>query len=350
MAGQDLMIYGANGYTGSLIAERACERGLRPVLAGRREDAVRPLAERLGLPFRVFGLDAANADANFENIGTLLLAAGPFSATSAPAIEACLRTGTHYLDITGEIAVFEAAQRRDGAAKAAGITLLPGAGYDVVPSDCLAKALHDALPGATTLQLAIAMIGAPGPGSIKTAVEGAAEGGWVRRGGELKKVPGAWRSAKIPFAHGERWAMTIPWGDVSTAYWSTKIPDIEVYMATPRPAILATRLSRPFMRLLQREGLQNTVKRAIEVAVTGGDKATREAGRSWVWGRVADAAGRAVEGNVDTLETTLLTTHTAVEIAQRLQRGEVAPGYTTPSLAFGADFIRRFPQTHMTIG
>lgn len=351
MAGNEWMIYGANGYAGALMVEHAVSRGLRPVVAGRREDAIRALAARHGLASRVFGLDdPAAAARGLAGIGTLMLAAGPFSATSAQAIDACLQTRTHYSDITGEVAVFEAAQARDAAAKAAGIAILPGAGFDVVPSDCLAMALHRALPGARRLTLAISVVVKPGPGSIKTAIEGAAAGGMIRRDGKLVVVPGAWRSAKIPFAREPQWAMTIPWGDLSTAYWSTGIPDIEVYMATPRAGIWLVRGSRLATKALRNAAVQNTVKRVVDALVSGGDEAARAAGRTRVWGRVEDDAGRSVEGNVESMETTTLTAHTAIDIAMRLQAGAVAPGYTTPSLAFGPDYITNFPKSTLKIG
>lgn len=350
MAGKDWMIYGANGYTGALMVAHAVALGLQPIVAGRREAPIRTLAGRHGLAYRVFSLDDATAaERGLAGIGTLLLAAGPFSATSGPAIAACLKTRTHYIDISGEAAVFEAAQLHDAAARQAGIVILPGAGFDVVPSDCLALALRQALPDARRLSLAISLVVKPGPGSIKTAVEGAAAGGLIRRDGKLTAVPGAWKSAKIPFARAAQWAMTIPWGDLSTAYRSTGIPDIEVYMATPRPAIWLVRATRLFTSLLRNAFLQNAVKRIIDAVVSGGTEADRSAGRSWVWGRVEDGAGRSVEGNVETLESTALTVHTTIDIAVRLQAGQVAPGYTTPALAFGPSYITKFPMTSMKI-
>jgi len=133
------MLYGANGYTGALIAEEAKRRGLTPVLAGRRADAVRPLAERLGLPHEVFPLeDHVALDRALERVDAVLLAAGPFSPTSRAVVDACIRTRRHYLDVTGEIAVFEAIFARDAEARERGAVLLPGVGFDVVPSDCLA--------------------------------------------------------------------------------------------------------------------------------------------------------------------------------------------------------------------
>lgn len=351
MSGPDWMIYGANGYAGRVALERARSRGLRPVVAGRRDEAVRPLAELYGLPFRIFPLDDPTATARgLDGIGTMLLAAGPFSATSAAAIEACLQARTNYLDITGEAAVIEAAASRDADAKKAGIVILPAAGFDVVPSDCLAVALHRALPSATRLALAIHVIATPGPGSLKTAVEGAAAGGLIRRQGVLTPVPAAFRTRRIPFSRGERWAMTIPWGDLSSAFFSTGIPNIEVYLATPRPAIQIVRCSRPLMGALRNQRLRGGLNYAIEKLAKGGTAAGRAAGRSSLWGRVEDDTGRSVEGCVESIETTTLTAYTAVDIAARIHAGEVRPGFSTPAMAFGPEYIDSVPGTRMTVG
>ncbi len=343
------MIYGANGYAGRVALEHACSRGLRLVVAGRREEAVRPLAEHHDLPFRVFGIDDPAAAARaLDGIGTMLLAAGPFSATSAPAIDACLRARTNYLDITGEAFVIEAAARRGADAKKAEIVILPAAGFDVVPSDCLAVALHRALPSATRLTLAIHVVGSPGPGSLKTVLEGAAMGGLVRHG-TLTPVPAAFQTRRIPFPRGEQWAMTIPWGDLSSAFFSTGIPDIEVYLATPWPAIQLLRCSRPLMGALRNRVVRQALDAAIEKWATGATAAERQAGRSSIWGRVEDDDGWSVEGTVESLETTTLTAYTAVDLAVRIHADEVPPGFTTPAMAFGPEYIENVPGTRMEV-
>jgi short subunit dehydrogenase-like uncharacterized protein len=149
------MIYGANGYTGHLVAAEARRRGLKPVLAGRRAGPIEKLAVQLGLPMRVFGLDDAPAvAAAIADVAVVANCAGPFAATSAPMIDACLTSRSHYLDITGEIDVFLAAQRRDADAQVAGIVICPGMGFDVIPTDCMAAVLKEALPNATHLVLA----------------------------------------------------------------------------------------------------------------------------------------------------------------------------------------------------
>src|SRR6266511_6382060 len=149
------MLYGANGYTGELIAAEAVRRGLRPILAGRRGAAIGPMASRLRCEARIFPLDDPQTIAGqLEDADTVLLAAGPFSATSAPMLEACLLTGTHYLDVTGDIPVVEACYARDAEARSRGCVVMPAVGFIVVASDCLAVALKEALPDATRLEIA----------------------------------------------------------------------------------------------------------------------------------------------------------------------------------------------------
>ena len=107
--GRSWLLYGANGYTGELLAREAVRRGLRPVLAGRGAEQVGRLAAELGLEHRVFPLtEVGRIAAELEPHAAVLLAAGPFSTTSAPVVEAALQTGTAYLDVTGEVSVFEA--------------------------------------------------------------------------------------------------------------------------------------------------------------------------------------------------------------------------------------------------
>src|SRR5687768_7026139 len=133
------LLYGATGYTGRLITRVAAEYGVRPILAGRNRAAVAALAHEHGLEHRAFALD--DVAAMYRALGAVsavLHCAGPFSRTSEPMASACIRTGTHYIDITGEIDVMEQLHARDAEAREARVMLLPGAGFDVVPSDCLA--------------------------------------------------------------------------------------------------------------------------------------------------------------------------------------------------------------------
>ncbi|HTO97437.1 MAG TPA: saccharopine dehydrogenase NADP-binding domain-containing protein [Myxococcales bacterium] len=332
------MIYGANGYTGQLIAELCKERGEAPVLAARAADKVRPLAERLGMPWRAFALDRPD----LKDIALVLHCAGPFSATSRPMVDACLAAGAHYLDITGEIEVFESVLARDGEAKERGVVLLPGTGFDVVPSDCLAALLKRRLPSATSLELAFAPGGRGSPGTLKTSIETLPRGGLVRRGGRLVKVPPAHEVREIPFADKTRRAMAVPWGDVATAWRSTQIPDITVFMAAKPSVIRAARLTRFTAPLLALPPVQGFLKGRIERAVRGPGPAERARSTAQFWGRASDGS-RSVEMTMTVPEGYTLTAEASLACARKVLSGAVKAGAWTPSLAFGPDFAASLP-------
>ena len=342
---KQFLIYGATGYTGQLIARLAVMQGLRPLLAGRSASTVAALAAELGLDFRVASLnDAAALDAALEGVGAVVNAAGPFGHTAQPMVDACLRAGAHYLDITGEIAVFEALARRSAEAKAAGISLLPGVGFDVVPTDCLAAHLKARLPGATHLALAFRSVGSTwSRGTMSTMIEGIDRMGAVRQQGKIRQVPAAWKTRAIDFGRGPVTCVTIPWGDVSTAFHSTGIPNIEVYAVFPASVRRMLVASRWVGGLLAAAPVQRMLKLAIGAGAPGPSASQREQGFSLVWGEVRDDQGQARMSRLRTPEGYQLTAVTALTAVRRVLAGETTPGFLTPSLAFGADFIMQFP-------
>ena len=344
MGGAALLLYGANGYTGGLIARRAVARGLRPILAGRSRAALERLAAELSLPHRVFALeDPAAVDAGLAGVSAVLHAAGPFSRTSRPVADGCLRCGVHYLDVTGEGAVFAALARRDAEARAAGVTLLPGVGFDVVPSDGLAAHLARRLPGASRLTLAFQAVGQPSRGTALTALEGIHLGGMVRRGGELTPVPAAWRTRDFDFGRGPVACMTIPWGDVWTAWHSTGIPDIEVYMAVPAGLRAFALASRHLGPVLGSRPVQGALAALVRSRVTGPDAGALARGRSLLYGEVEHADGRRAAARLTAPEVYAFTALVAVECAERVLAGQARPGFLTPSLAFGPDLPLAIP-------
>jgi short subunit dehydrogenase-like uncharacterized protein len=345
------MIYGANGYTGRLMAAEAARRGMRPLLAGRNAAEVEALAKELGLPARVFGLDDGESlRAALKNLRLVLHCAGPFSATSQPMIGACLGSGVHYLDITGEISVFENAWRQGDAARRADVVLCPGTGFDVVPTDCLAASLVAKLPSATRLSLAFEPGGGMSRGTAKTSVEGLAGGGCVRKGGELQRVPLAWKTRRIPFAHGERTAVTIPWGDVFTAWVSTGVPDVEVYLSMPPATVRRLRRLRLIQPLLALDWVQRFMKRRIDHRSPGPSDERRAGSRTELWGEAATADGRRVEGTMTTPNGYDLTVSASLGIVEHLLTADVEGGYYTPSLLVGADYAAGLPGVSMHIG
>ncbi|HEX8097686.1 MAG TPA: saccharopine dehydrogenase NADP-binding domain-containing protein [Pyrinomonadaceae bacterium] len=336
----EFLIYGANGYTGGLIARLAVEGGLRPVLAGRDGEKVGRVAAELGLEHSVFALeDQAAVDNALKEAAVVLHCAGPFSRTSRPMADGCLRTGAHYLDITGEIAVFEALAARDREARGADVMLLPGVGFDVVPSDCLAAHLKSRLPSAKHLALGIHGLTRLSRGTATTMVENVNRGGLVRRGGRLTGVPAAWKTREIDFGSGPRTATTIPWGDVATAFYSTGIPDIETYAAVPasmRRMMVASRWLGP---VLATKPVQRFLKARIKAQPPGPSEEERAAGKSFVWGEVTDDEGRKKVSRLSGPEGYTLTALAALAVVRRVLAGKFSPGFKTPSLAYGADLV-----------
>jgi short subunit dehydrogenase-like uncharacterized protein len=344
------MIYGANGYTGSLIARQAVKDGMSPILAGRNAEQISRLAAELGLQHRVFSLDDENAlNGYLADCRLVLHCAGPFSATAKPMMKACLEAGAHYLDITGEIDVFALGHSLDEQARRADCVVIPGVGFDVVPTDCLAASLVDALPSATRLKLAFEAAGGPSRGTAKTSIEGMASGGRVRKDGQLKKVPLGWKSMEVPFAHGTRTAVTIPWGDVYTAWVSTGIPDIEVYMSV-KPAIVSQlRRMRWLQPFLKSAWVQKTMKKRVDRGGRGPSGETRSRSKAEIWGTVSSADGRTVNATMSTPNGYDLTVIASLAIVRHLLETSVEGGYYTPSLLMGADFATRLPGVEMKL-
>ena len=264
-------------------------------------------------------------------------------------IEACLANNCHYLDITGEISVFANAHRQSEQARRADIVLMPGVGFDVVPTDCLAATLVRALPAATSMKLAFESGGKMSPGTAKTSVEGLAGGGCVRQDGKLKWVPLAYKTREIPFEHGKRLAVTIPWGDVFTGFISTGIPDIEVYMSTPPSTILKMKRLRMIKPLLSMQWVQNMMKRRIEKSVTGPGFGQRQNSFMQLWGEVSSADGRNVSATMTTPDGYDVTVTASLGIVEHLLKNEVEGGFYTPSLLMGADYVTTLPGVTLKI-
>ncbi len=337
------LLYGAYGYTGRLIAQVAVERGLRPVLAGRNSNRVRALAEQLNLDHRTFSLsDADNIRRGLDGMAAVLHAAGPFSQTYRPMAEACLNTGTHYLDITGEIDVFEALHRLDDRARQARIVLLPGVGFDVVPTDCAAARAAERIAHPTHLDIAFSATGSTSPGTTKTMVENFGRPGRERRDGKIVEVPVGSITRQIPFTDRERHAVCIPWGDVSAAWYSTGAPNIRVYLAVrPSRVRRLSRISRAG-RLFAARPVQHLLKWYVKQTVKGPNAQELSHGNARVW-----CQARNEEDELSTVELTTpngyaLTADSAVSAVQALLAdGYAGPaaGTLTPSRAFGHSFV-----------
>jgi short subunit dehydrogenase-like uncharacterized protein len=340
-----LLLYGANGYVGEACARAAVAMGLSPILAGRNAVALTALGRALGLEVRVAALDdPAALDAALAGCSAVLHAAGPYVHTWRPMVDACLRTGAHYLDITGELPVFEAVAARDAEARARGVMLLPGAGFDVVPTDCLARQLHERLPSATHLTLAFQSVGPGGlpPGTQRTAIELLAYGNRVREDGQLRRPTVPMKTRLIDFGQGPVRATQLTWGDVFTAWHTTGIPNIEDYTVFPaavgKQLALMQRLrpllALPFMRALLKRGVR-----------PGPSAARRAQTVTHVWGEARDArTGATVAARLHGPEAGVeWTVACMLAVAKRVLAGDAPAGYQTPATAYGGGFVLEVP-------
>src|SRR5215213_3454290 len=326
---KNFLIYGSYVYTGQLIVARALREGLRPILAGRNEKKLRAQAEQTNLDCRAFSLnDTAKLDAALLEVDAVLHCAGPFVHTFHQMAEACLRTKRHYVDISGEIIGFEALARMSEQAKAAGIMLLPGAGFDVVPSDCLAAHLKQRLPSAKQLRLFIRAVGAGvSRGTAKSAVENMHRQGMIRRDGELVQVPPAWNVRERDFGRGYTKVVSVGWGDVSTAYYSTGIPNIETYFAFPKTTISALRAMRVAGPLLYNRLAKGILKSLISTFLKEPKEEKRRSAPVIFVGEVLASKGERAISKLITPEAYTCTAMTAVEIMKRILKEDLKPGF-----------------------
>lgn len=335
----DFLLYGAYGYTGRLVLERAVEQGLRPLVGGRNNAKTEMVAREFDLPSVVFDVTDSDAmDRALAAVPLVLNCAGPFRNTFTPFADACVRTGTHYLDVTGEIDVFHRAAGRHSEFFDAGVMVMPGVGFDVVPSDYLACYVKTRLPTAGKLVLAVGKVSAVSRGTATTVLDQLGRPGLVRRNGNLAEVSTAWRRRHFDFGNGPELCVTAPLADVFSAYYTTGIPNIECYLALPCPVSgfllnVAHRFIRPqWLKAFLRYRLKRTNK-------DGPDPVERATGTSVIYAEAESEEGNIVQAMLRGPEPYTMTAIVSVAAAQSALNGKAKPGFQTPSPTFGAALV-----------
>jgi len=339
---QRFLLYGATGYTGALTACLARQKGLTPILAGRDREKLARLAAETGFETRLAPLsDPARLLEVLADVDTVAHMAGPFVHTCAPMLEACLRTGAHYIDITGEYPVMEYCARMDAQARTKGMMILPGAGFDVVPSDCLAAYVSAHMPAAVHLTLGFGGMGHVSRGTAKTALNFVGLAAAARRGGRIVRHRGPHRT-QLDFGAGLVPAVAMNWGDISTAYHSTGIPDIDVFFESTPQLEKLNSVPPALGWILRRRFAQRVVHAVINRRPMGPDEAARASGCAVIVSQAVDGQRRCFAARLKTPEPYALTAETVLAIVRRIQRGDFRPGFQTPSSAYGADFVLEF--------
>jgi short subunit dehydrogenase-like uncharacterized protein len=334
-----------------LIVEEAVKREMRPVLAGRNGAKVKALADKHGLEWASF--DVSEYRGKLKGFDALALAAGPFVHTSAPAVAECLESGVHYLDITGEMPVFAAVYGLDARARDAGVALVPGTGFDIVPSDCLAvyatdqfKQLFGAAP--THLEIALYSDGTLSGGTLKTMLEMLAIKGGGNQLKNGKIIPSALgsRVKQVSFGKFERTVVGVPLPDLLAAPKSTGVVNVETFAAMPPKAVERLRRLRPVIQSALGVGwLRKAAQAVVKALVHGPDEQTRHNARTYLYAKAFDTDGRSFEARLESIEAYRMTALCVVHALEALA-GRRPVGALTPAQAFGPDFILSLPDTH----
>jgi short subunit dehydrogenase-like uncharacterized protein len=337
------LLYGAYGYTGRLAAELAAAKNLDVVLAGRNHDALAGLGDRLRLPTRVIGLnDASQLSEALYDIACVVHMAGPFAVTSTPMLSACLATQTNYVDITGEIDVFEAMWSRKEEIRRAGITVVPGAGFDVVPTDCLAAYVAGKLERPVSLVIALRGLESASQGTLRTAIRRVSKPVLCRRAGAIVAIEDG-SPRWIDFGTGAEACVPISWGDVATAFHSTGAGNITVYFRPTRLFRSADIVGKLFGPLLRSRLGQRGLAAIIRGLPEGPSQTERIGHRSTIWAEAIDPSGKSCRASLSTPDAYDFAANSALEVSSRIGRLPSPLGLVTPSQAFGADFVLGLP-------
>lgn len=322
------LLYGATGYSGSRIARAARRAGLAPILAGRNPDSLRPLAKELGLPWRAAELSDTVALCDiFQDVAVVLNCAGPFVDTHRPVLDACLRSGSHYLDISGEVAVYESLAAQQAAALKANIMLMPGIGFDMVPGDCLALGLQQRLPDATELCVAYSIHGSVSRGTLRSMPSGNTV--LLRRANALVADP-APQAKRFQFDLSDPQSRVdcqpLSFGDISIAWRSTGIANIRSYM----------HVSEQFQVMAMAAASGD-----IDALPAGPDDAELRAEKAYIAAEIRNAQGDCRRASMTLPHLYQATFDCASEILKRCVDGETRPGFQTPAGHFGSALIEQ---------
>lgn len=320
-----LMIYGATGYTGRMAAEHAKAQGLDVVIAGRNGESLESLAAQLCVPYRVFTPDNQAAE-SLEGIGVLLNFAGPFAQTADALMQACIKVGVDYLDITAEIKVYRLAERLGAQAAEAGVMLLPGVGWDVVPTDCLAMHVARRVRDPQALKVALQVAGSMSRGSALSVSEIIGAGLLARVDGLLVATPDT-KPQHFEFGDGPALCVPLSFGDLVTGWHSTGIPNISMFVHITGDAFPEGDLSQ---------------------LPDGPSAEQREAHRARAVAEVIGADGASARSVIETVNGYTYTPLAAVEAARRVLHGDRRPGFETPARVFGVGFAETIAGTTIT--
>lgn len=332
-----ILIYGVTGFMGELILERAVAEGhARRLFAGGRNPAgTAREAGDYGVEARVFDLDDLDRIVeSLEDVDVVLNCAGPFSRTATPLVMACLRSRTHYLDLAGEVDEHLALEARDDEARQAGVILMPGVGFGIVPTEAAAVLACQQLDSPRRVVIAYRTVGEPSRGTLDTVMKSIHKDGVRRMGGVLVPVPPGSDVFRVKSPKVEFKAVLNPWrADLVSVFHSTGVPTITTYSTFPG----AARLMMKAPGVMEWGFVQNALDNMIAKSSRGPTDAQMDAG-STTCVAVAYAEDQQSVVAIRGPDAYRFTAMTAVECALRVAESD-AVGFCTPAQVCGTDYL-----------
>jgi short subunit dehydrogenase-like uncharacterized protein len=353
----DIVVFGATGYTGELVSEALIERGAKPVLAARSQSKLDALVSKLGggLESRVADVGEPDSVRAIVSRGDVLVATvGPFARWGAPAVEAAIAAGVHYLDSTGEGPfIQDVFERYGGGAQSAGCGLVTAFGYDWVPGNLAAAlAVREAGPSAIRVDAGYFVTGS-GMGGMSGGTKASAAGVLTRptytyRGGRLVAERGAKRVRTFAVRGRQRPAISV--GSSEQFALPAQFPQLReanTYLGWFGGLSRFMQVqSAAFTGLTKVPGVQNGIENALGRVIrgsTGGpDAEARSGGGSHVVATAYDASGgELATATVTGIDAYTFTGRILAWGAQRaLAGGMEGTGALGPTQAFGVDGLR----------
>ncbi len=341
------MIYGATGFAGKRIAREAIIQGLTPILAGRSKVQLEEIGLELGLETRCLSLEEpTEVSASLTDVALLVNAAGPFIFTATALRQACIETGTNYIDITGEMGVLSASLELNARAEKTGVFIVSCAGFDVVGSDCLAKSLASSLNSPSQLFLALIEGSKFSKGTVSAFIHQLPKGFFCLRNSQLVKIAPGTMCKTVNLGFRYQHLMPFPWGDLVTAKVSTGIENIITYAGCNKLDAYFSRIILPVLGFVYRS------KTILNWRITRLNSRHRNPTndelntcKTYIWGRVENEAGDAKEGLLETPDGYRFTDISVVHAVTHFLEGKFdgLSGAMTPSQAFGLDFAENLP-------
>ena len=334
---QKVLIYGATGRTGRLITAEAKAIGLDVILGGRSPRNLEALSNVLGLPWRSAPVESERALREaLDGIAVVVNAAGPFMATAEAIVEACLDTGTDYLDVTGEIAVVRALEELDGEAQDRGITVVPAVGFSALAGDFLAAHVSEWVDDAQRLRIAISQVPRLSGGSVKTVMASARNYVLVVRDGQLARIPIGRMEREFAFNLEGDTAIGTAANLVETlaAYRSTGVRNIESYVAAGLGARMMQQIGGWLAPLTSFPPV-NTLLEASAELLAGSGVGANDA-EVTVLVEAEDPWRRVAAAFLEIDDPYRFTARAAAAAAQILLQGNAAPGLRSPAEALAS--------------